>query len=120
MPKEFDIGLTVSLPVDNPYGGEYTLRLGDCTGLDDLEVRKKTGQTLVALMGELTEDAGMQIVVAAVVVWLTRRKTFPHVTFEDVARTITWGSDFDVRDADAETEEEAEGKAPASADSPKK
>ncbi len=115
MPKAYDIGLTVTLPADNPYGGKYTLRLGECTGIDELDVRRETGQTLMALMSELSTDPGSHIVAAGVVVWLTRRKQFAHLTFQDVARSITWGSDFDLSDAD----EDDEGKASGSEDSPK-
>lgn len=118
MPKEFDIGYTVTLPEGNPYIGTYTFRLRDATGLDDLDVRRETGFTLIGLFREQYQDVGMMAVVAAVVVWLERRKTFPHNTFQDIARTITWGSDFEIEDIDGQPElEDDAGKAPESEES---
>lgn len=121
MPKEFDIGLTVTLPVDNPYGGTYTLQLGECTGIDDLDVRRETGFSLMGLCQEQNRDIGMMAVTSAVVVWLERRKQFPHVTFRDIAQTVKWGSDFDLRDADQPDptgQDDDEGKAQGSGPSP--
>ena len=115
MPKEFDIGFTVTLPEGNPYIGTYTLNLRDCTGLDDLDVRRETGFSLVGLFREQYKDVGMMAVMAAVVVWLERRKQFPHNTFHDIAQSITWGSDFDIAESDAEPIlEDDEGKEPGS------
>jgi hypothetical protein len=100
MPKGFDVSLKVVMPKGNPYQGEYVLNLRDCSGLDDLDVRNATGFTLVGLFQEQNRDIGMAAVTAAVVVWLVRRKQFAHTTFEDVASTVTWGSDFELGDPD--------------------
>lgn len=105
-----DTVITVVLP-DNivSYAGKYELRLGDCTGLDDLDVRKATGFTLWGLVGQVGEEGGMNLVLATTVAWLVRRKTSPHVTFEMVSAAVSWGDEFEVIWGEPAAEGEGQG-----------
>ena len=84
-----DTVLTAVIPPNTPYAGTYVLRLGDCTGLDDLAVRKATGFTLWGLVGQVGEEGGMNLVLLTVVAWLVRRRDFAHVTYEMVADSVS-------------------------------
>lgn len=116
-----DTVLEVTLPDDTPYAGKYELRLGDCTGLDDLDVRNATGFTLWGLINKWGTEDGLGLVLSAAVAWLVRRRTFPHVTFQEVARSVSWGTDFEVKWGDIEElAEDDEGNGPGSeSDTPK-
>ncbi len=105
-----DTVITVVLP-DNvvSYAGKYELRLGECTGLDDLDVRRATGFTLWGLVGQVGEEGGMNLVLATAVAWLVRRRTSPHVTFEMVSAAVSWGDDFEVIWGEPQEEVQGEG-----------
>lgn len=109
-----DLGLTLTLPEGNTYAGTWTLRMGECTGLDDLDLRKETGLTVFGLFDSLVNETGMGAIVAAAILWLTRRKEFAHFTFQDAARAVPWNTDFTLVDADqaAEPEGKVEGSEP--------
>jgi len=94
MASILDVTVAVTLPDGTPYAGKYELQVGDCTGLDDLDIRRETGYTLVGLMQEVQKDEGLALVFACAVAWLVRRRNFPHVTFRDVCGSVPWGSDF--------------------------
>lgn len=102
-----DSVLEVVLPDETPYAGKYELRLGDCTGLDDLDMRNATGFTLWSLINKWGTEDGLGLVLSTAVAWLVRRKTFPHTTYQDVARSVSWGTEFTVKWG--ELEELAEG-----------
>ncbi len=112
MPQEMDQTFTVALPADNPYGGKWTLNLGDLTGLDEGDVYKATGFTFVGLSEKAQEDSGFGIMLIAAVVWLVRRKQFEHTTYEQIAATIKYGTEFEI----ITDEDDAEGKDPATAE----
>ena len=113
MPEALDQSIVVTLPDGTPYAGKYELRLGECTGLDDLDIRRETGMTLWGLIGSLGEEGGLSLVLAGVVAWIVRRRSFPHLTYADVARSVTWGSDFEVVWNSEEDEGEEQGSEPA-------
>ena len=118
MPSTLDLTISVTLPEGTPYAGTYELCLGDCTGLDDLAVREATGFTLLGLVRKGFNDDGFGLLIATVVAWLVRRRQFSHVTFDDVARSVSWGSDFVInwenQVEDPFGEEDDEGKGPDS------
>lgn len=96
MPEALDLTVRVTLPDNTPYAGKYELRVGDCTGLDDLDVRRETGMTLWGLIRADNSEDGMRLLLATTVAWLVMRRTFTHRTFQDVARSVSWGSDFGI------------------------
>jgi hypothetical protein len=109
MPGALDQTITVTLPDDTIYGGKYELRLGDCTGLDDLDVRRETGMTLWGLIRTNNSEDGFGLLLAVSVVWLVRRKQTGHTTFQDVANSVSWGKDFTVEWNVGEEEDEGNG-----------
>lgn len=114
MANGLDLTITVTLPDETPYAGKYELRVGECTGLDDLDVRKETGFTLWGLLRADDSEDGMRLLLATTVAWLVMRKPFPHRTFADVARSVSWGTDFHVETTGPESEAEEEGNGPGS------
>jgi len=111
----WNIKLEVELPVGTPYQGVYRLDLGECTGLDDLDVYRETGFTLVGLFRKTLDDPSFQSVLAPAIVWIERRRQFPATTFAMVAASIKAGSDYQIRDAPDELfdQDTDEGKAPS-------
>jgi hypothetical protein len=108
---EFDLTVNVTIPDRTPYAGKYELRFGECTGRDDLDVRKETGYSLIGLLQEVQKDPGLSLTFVCVVAWLSRRKNFPHVTFDDVLGSVPWGSEFSLDLPDDQPEVDPEGKA---------
>lgn len=104
----FDITISVTLPANTPYAGNYKLDMGSCTGRDDLDVRRETGYTLVGLLQEAQKDAGLALTIVCTVAWLVRRKQFGHLTFDDVLSSVPWGSDFEF-DLDGDIEADPKG-----------
>lgn len=107
MPKnlQIDIALEVVLPEGNPYAATYVLRFGDCTGLDDLACRRATGFTILELLAEREKNPSMTAVVAAFIAWQTIRKD-GHTTFEQVAASMPWGQEWEIRDANSDPKDE--------------
>lgn len=103
-----DLAVVVNLPDGTPYGGKYELNFGDCTGLDDLDCRRVTGFSLSGLLGEVTRDGGLSLTFAVTIAWIAMRKQFPHRTWENVAESVSWGSDFTVEYVTPSDDEEKE------------
>jgi hypothetical protein len=108
MPQDLNATIAVTLPADNQYAGSYELRLADCTGLDDLDVRKETGYSLIGLIEQVEKDNGLGLVLIATVVWLCRRREFAHTTFTMVAAAINWGTEFEIVTEAADDEGKAQ------------
>jgi hypothetical protein len=106
---DVDSTFIVTVPTGH-HAGTYKFKLGDCSGLDDLEVRKATGLSLVGLLEACEEDHGLVLVLAATVVWLCKRRDFgTHTTFEDVARSLNWEEGFTFDTDDGDTAEVGKG-----------
>lgn len=118
MPKGLDFSVVVTLPGGTVYAGRYELSLGSCTGRDDLDVRRETGYSLIGLFQEVEKDPGLALTFVCVVAWLVRRRDFSHVQFDDVLRSVPWGSDFELDMSSAEDDPagkaESGNKTPAS------
>lgn len=116
------VGITLDLPEDNKFRGTYTLRLEECTGIDDLDCLRETNMTVYEVMSSLVTKQGASAIVAAVVLWLVRRRQFPAFTFRVAAEAVPWSCDFTLRDADEEEDEgkeqDSDGKQPNSESQP--
>ena len=95
---ELDLG--VSVIVD---GTTYTVRQGDLTSMDTMNLRRETGFSFRGLMMAAAKDPDIDIIAA--LVWLSRRIDGElMLSYEDVARDI--GYDVDVELAEAAPEDD--------------
>jgi hypothetical protein len=105
-----DLTVNVTLPATTAFAGKYELRIGECTGRDDLDVRRETGYSLIGLLQEVQKDPGLALTFVCVVAWLVRRKQYPEMLFERVLESVPWGSDFELDLPDEPVEDDLEGK----------
>lgn len=81
----------------------YEIDFSDLTAIDSKDFRQAVG---LPLMSVLTNPADADLDVFAGLVWLARRKTEPGLTYETVARAISWTSDLDIDQDVAASEDE--------------
>jgi hypothetical protein len=76
----------VSLTLD---GVDYTVRMGDLTGLDARELRRQVGMSFPQVLTALTGE-GADLDMVAAVIWLARFSTKgeKNVTYEEVAASL--------------------------------
>jgi hypothetical protein len=72
-------------------GQEHRLAAGDITALDAKAFRAVVGRPLMTAF-----DGDVDLDVIAGVVWISRRRTEPGLTYEQVAGGISYASDLDV------------------------
>lgn len=81
---------------DGPYSGVYDIDLSDLSSLDALDVRKVLGVPLIQ-----AANGAVDIDVAAVLVWLVRRRSSKGLAFGLVAESLNYGNlDFDQSSGD--------------------
>lgn len=76
-------------------GHRYELRPNEINALDSQACRRATGVSVRSLLATAQHDPDIDTIAA--LVWLARRQAGePSLAFEDVAATISYGSDFDL------------------------
>lgn len=94
-----DRGITIRVD-----GEEYTVRDGDLTSLDTMELRRATGMSFVQVTMAMQEAADIDLIAA--LVWLSRRIDGERgLPFSVVAQEIGYDVDIEVvGDAEPETD----------------
>ena len=97
--KKNTADVVVSLTVD---GNTYEIRPSEIDGRLAMQIRRATGASLRSLLEIAGDDPDIDVIAA--LVWVARRQSGEDVEFDDVAATITYGSEIEameqVEDAD--------------------
>lgn len=99
--KALDQGIKVTVA-----GVDYSVRLGDLSALDSLALRRELGVSFMGLMRQLNDDPDIDSIAA--IVWLRRRIDGEIVLpYESVAADFSYDTEFDIEEAEPETNPEA-------------
>lgn len=89
-------GAAIEFSVD---GRDYRISTADFTAVEDRLYRREMGESLLKTLD--SGDVGIEAI--ATLVWIVRRRDEPGLTWEDVARTVTYDNvDVIADDADDE------------------
>jgi hypothetical protein len=78
-------------------GTKYTVRLDDITARDTGDLRRETGSSLKSVIKSMSAD--MDIDTLAALVWLSRRQNGePNLSYNAVAESIGYRTEWDVTD----------------------
>lgn len=93
MPAKAKPSAVVRVTVD---GEQYDIDFSDLSAIDSKDFRKAVG---IPLASVLTERQDADIDVIAGLVWLARRKKEPRLSYEEVAESINFTTDMDMKPA---------------------
>jgi hypothetical protein len=93
-------------------GDEYPIHLNEISAFDATGLRHATGMSVAGVLSQLFSDGGdADIDLVAALVWLSRRQQGEQpLSYEKVARGITYEAEYSVRPG---TEDDDPGEAPA-------
>lgn len=79
-------------------GTEHKFRPSDVSAVQAGEVRKATGMSFKAILQMAMADPDIDVLAA--LVWMARRQAGEDVSYEEVAKSITYGTDVTTSEDD--------------------